>query len=194
MNDEEYSNVLNILDESKIKKLSETRKEAESIQRAIEEEPREEKKTELSEGLEKALNDQTTLETELNSDIYRKFILELYKVKAVKLAAINGSDLVKLKLSLTPFKENSRPNIRRLTDLENKIYDNKDIEQIKTLLQTRITEKSEKMIPYFYFGDLLSLVIKIINRDTTKEKLKLALGPYVYQRFISEELKKENKI
>jgi len=112
MNDEEYSNVLNILDELKIKKLSETRKEAESIQRAIEEEPREEKKTELSEGLEKALNEQTTLETELNSDIYRKFILE---------------------------------------------------------------------------------VIKIINRDTTKEKLKLALGPYVYQRFISENLKNENK-
>ncbi len=193
MNDEEYSNVLNILDELKIKKLSETRKEAESIQRAIEEEPREEKKTELSEGLEKALNEQTTLETELNSDIYRKFILELYKTKAVKLAAINGSDLVKLKLSLTPFKENSRPNIRRLNDLENKIYDNEDIEKIKTLLQTRITEKTEKIIPYFYFGDLLSLVIKIINRDTTKEKLKLALGPYVYQRFISENLKNENK-
>jgi hypothetical protein len=194
MNDEQYSNVLNVLDELKIKKLAEKRKEVATKQKEVDEEEREKEKEELSQGLKQAIEQQTTLETELDSDIYRKFILELYKKRAVKLLAIGAKDIINLKISLTPLKENSRPKIRRLTDIENKIYGEEDIEKIKTILTTRITEKTEKIIPYFHLGDLFSLVMTIINRDSSQERLKLALGPYIYQKFISEELKKEAKI
>jgi hypothetical protein len=196
MNDEQYSNVLNILDAVKLKRLQELKKQTETLQADLAVDQSEDKKTELSEGLQKALDDQTTLETEINSDIHRLFILELYKRRAVKLSAISGADLIKLKTSLTPLKDSARPNVRRLTDLEKQIYEESkaaDLEGIKAQLITRVTEKNEKIIPYFNFGDLLSLVITIVNRDKA-EKIKLATGPYIYQKFISEDLKKENKL
>lgn len=145
-----------------------------------------------------------------NFQIYSKFLDKLFNNAVIKVASIRVKDLVNLKLGLLPTqnkkpvlnvkfetefegeacsdarrtsaeinKLNNPSNTQKLQDMQSKI------EKLKELLVK--SDNNKKVIPYFYLGDLLDVIVENINENEGKDEdiIRMVTGPFVYNRLKS---------
>lgn len=145
-----------------------------------------------------------------NFEIYSKFLDKLFNNALIRVASIKVKDLVNLKLGLLP-TQNKKPvlNVKFETEFEgeacsdarrtsaeiNKLNDSPStqklqdmqskIEKLKELLVK--SDNTKKVIPYFYLGDLLDVIVENINENEKNDEdiIRMVTGPFVYNRLKS---------
>lgn len=207
LNDEERANVLAY--QPPLKDLEELDKKIESKIEDVKNSNQSSRST-----LEKQLDDlqkkKQLVISNTNFEIYSKFLDKLFNNALIRVASIKVKDLVNLKLGLLP-TQNKKPvlNIKFETEFEgeacsdarrtsaeiNKLNDSSStqklqdmqskIEKLKELLVK--SDSTKKVIPYFYLGDLLDIIVQNINDNEPNDEdiIRMITGPFVYNRLKS---------
>jgi len=210
INDETRSNIL-----ANTKSLD----EIQTIQKSIEEKSDEQKlradDKEIAAKIQELEKELELKESNLNFEIYSDFLDKFFEKGLINFCKLTDKDILKLKTALYPsVKTPSLVNIKFLKideapgvqqkyrDLKKKGKGNEtdvsaSIEELKkTFLGNNVTKDGttqEFVIPYFYFGDLLDLIIENINitakDDKANEPLRLITGPIIYERIESSSIR-----
>jgi hypothetical protein len=216
LSDERKSNVLG---------NTKTLKDIEEIEKKIEEEKKINQNlepAELAKIIDPLEKNKELAESNVNFKIYSDFLDSLFNKNVIRLCKITNKDLVKLKTALYPsakspslmkidfnsvkpleleFKKTIDTQLRGLNDPQKPKTESSVSSTIEELKKILIKKQGEEIIiPYFYFGELLSIIVENININNTEEEyepVRLMTGPFIYQRLESTtlvELQKINKL
>jgi hypothetical protein len=211
-----------IKDERKANVLGNTKtlKEIEKIDTQIEEAKRvysNLEPAELAKVLEPLEKNKELVESNVNFKIYSDFLDTLFNRNIIRLCKITNKDLIKLKTALYPsvktpslvkvdfnsvkpleleFQNTVASQFRSLNNPQDQKPPagvSKSIEELKKILIKKQGE--EIIIPYFYFGELLSAIIENINSNNNlEEPIRLMTGPFIYQRLESTTISELQKL
>jgi hypothetical protein len=157
------------------------------------------------------------LEPTINYNIYSTFLEKMFDKKIIKLFSISKQNILKLKSMRSPTEQpivrvnfesefirslesqllgngeqNVQQQIKDLSDPQKQPNESSEENSLKSLTNVLIKETQEDfIIPYFYFGDLLDLIVENLNINNIDEpdKIRLMTGPIIYERIKSRSIK-----
>jgi hypothetical protein len=184
-NDEFEANIF--LDAATKSKLAELRQKYSEIQSKIETQNDEKEQATLKDQLSSLQKEELNYLEKNSFEIYKKFIDQMYSKHIVEIMELPVEDVYTLKtnLSLTARGKPLNPVFRNYNDslqgINNVDQLRGKISQLKEGIEVRMASGTA-IIPYFYFGDLLNLIIENINSSANgpnldKEKIRLLTGP-----------------